>query len=219
MIIRLFSIFDPSRNWFMLNNWMIIFILVKFSPSKLYSTYNNLTFFCKLVIFLNQEAFLSLKNNFNSLFYISLFFIIFTANFQGLLSYVIAPISHMSVTLSLSLIIWTGIIAYGLFFHLSNFLSHLVPFGCPNRLMFFIVLIESIRICIRPITLSVRLAANIMAGHVILTLISSSSLLRTPRFVVRTLIQRIMLILEIGVAIVQPYVFFTLLCLYKSEIN
>jgi F-type H+-transporting ATPase subunit a len=86
-------------------------------------------------------------------------------------------------------------------------------------LMFFMVVIETVRIVIRPLTLAVRLSANIMAGHVILGLISSVSFYRTYRFVFRALVQIIFFILELSVALIQPYVFFTLISLYKSELN
>ena len=52
---------------------------------------------------------------------------------------------------------------------------HLVPSGCPFILMPFIVIIESVRLIIRPITISVRLAANLTAGHIILTLVRKNS--------------------------------------------
>lgn len=66
---------------------------------------------------------------------------------------------------------------HGFIHHVDNIIRHLVPLGCPNGLIFLMVIIESVRILIRPITLGVRLSANIMAGHVILGLISSISLM------------------------------------------
>ena len=88
-----------------------------------------------------------------------------------------------------------------------------------NIKIFFIVIIESISIIIRPITLSVRLSANIMAGHVILALISSFSFMEPSLFMVRLFVQLILFTLETSVALVQPYVFFTLLSLYKGELD
>jgi F0F1-type ATP synthase membrane subunit a len=73
------------------------------------------------------------------------------------------------------------------------------------------VLIEIIRQLIRPITLSVRLAANLTAGHLILSLLASLS------FVYRVFSQIPLIILEILVALVQPFVFCILLYLYFSE--
>lgn len=81
------------------------------------------------------------------------------------------------------------------------------------------ILIELIRTIIRPITLSVRLAANMVAGHLLLALISGSINLRNPgtRLVILGVIS--LIVLENGVALIQGYVFRILPSLYISEIN
>ncbi|KAB1728998.1 ATP synthase F0 subunit 6, partial [Klebsiella pneumoniae] len=87
-------------------------------------------------------------------------------------------------------------------------LAHLVPLGTPPALMPFIVLIELIRNIIRPITLSVRLAANIIAGHLLLTLLGNQGLranLLTLFIII--IAQVLLLVLEFSVAIIQSYVF------------
>jgi F-type H+-transporting ATPase subunit a len=99
-------------------------------------------------------------------------------------------------------------------------LAHLVPSGTPYALMPFIVLIELTRNIIRPLTLSVRLAANIVAGHLLLTLLRVNS----PSLTVITLsliVGRLVLLcmLETAVAIIQAYVFSVLRTLYLNEVN
>jgi len=98
--------------------------------------------------------------------------------------------------------------------------SHLVPLGTPFPLIPFIVCIETIRNVIRPGTLAVRLSANIIAGHLILTLLgntgSSFSLYLIPILVI---IQIALLTLETAVAFIQSYVISILLTLYSSEVN
>ncbi|PZO93598.1 MAG: ATP synthase F0 subunit A [Streptococcus pyogenes] len=102
---------------------------------------------------------------------------------------------------------------------LNSLFAHLVPLGCPNALMPFIVVIERIRLIIRPLTLSVRLTANMIAGHIIMALISmrsiNSGLVLTSSIASEVLIT----ILELGVALIQPYVFFILLFLYRQEVQ
>jgi F-type H+-transporting ATPase subunit a len=95
-----------------------------------------------------------------------------------------------------------------------------VPQGTPAILIPFIVCIETIRNIIRPGTLAVRLAANIIAGHLLITLIGNTGPL-LPIFLTSFLIlaQIALLILESAVAIIQSYVFAVLRTLYSREVN
>lgn len=82
----------------------------------------------------------------------------------------------------------------------------------------FMVLIEIIRNLIRPVTLSVRLAANIIAGHLLLTLLGSQGTMENIYVtVVVVFVQIVLLVLEFSVAIIQSYVFMTLITLYARE--
>lgn len=82
----------------------------------------------------------------------------------------------------------------------------------------FIVMIETISNIIRPLTLSIRLAANIVAGHLLITLIAESAL-NTPFLFTpfRDNAHYALALLEIAVAIIQAYVFSVLITLYASE--
>src|SRR5438132_1982483 len=97
-------------------------------------------------------------------------------------------------------------------------LTHLVPKGTPSMLISFMVCIETTRNIIRPITLSVRLTANMIAGHLILRLLGglSNTTVALP-FII--LAQLILVSLEIAVSVIQAYVFTVLLTLYSSEAN
>jgi len=104
--------------------------------------------------------------------------------------------------------------------NLNSFLRHLVPRGTPYVLMPFMVIIEIISISIRPLTLSVRLAANIIAGHMLIVLVRGplASIGWTISFVI--LLGLILLVaLEVAVSIIQSYVFRTLMSLYIIEVN
>jgi len=74
----------------------------------------------------------------------------------------------------LSLSIWIGIILYRIINYFNDLCSHLTQ-GTPLILIPFIVIIETIRLIIRPITLAIRLTANINAGHLLISLIGLSS--------------------------------------------
>lgn len=98
--------------------------------------------------------------------------------------------------------------------------AHLVPSGTPYVLIPFIVLIETVRNIIRPLTLSVRLAANIVAGHLLLTLLSSQCG-NVSIIILSFLILALVLLatLESAVALIQAYVFSVLRTLYVAEVN
>ena len=99
-------------------------------------------------------------------------------------------------------------------------MAHLVPVGTPYILMPFIVLIELTSRIIRPLTLSVRLAANIVAGHLLITLIRSPAVTRNFRAAIFILIGlSLLFILETAVAFIQAYVFRILRTLYLREAN
>lgn len=98
--------------------------------------------------------------------------------------------------------------------------AHLVPQSTPGALMPFIVVIESISNLIRPGTLAVRLAANIIAGHLLITLLGNQTTVAGISIIsVLLAVQILLLILECAVATIQAYVFAVLSTLYSSEIT
>lgn len=133
--------------------------------------------------------------------------------------YVFTASSHLAITLALAFPLWLTFILYGWVNHTTHMLAHLVPLGTPPVLMPFMVLIETVSNVIRPGTLAVRLAANMIAGHLLLVLLGnqgpslSSSLLR-----VLLVTQILLLTLESAVAIIQSYVFAVLATLYSREV-
>merc|ERR1711993_120711 len=103
---------------------------------------------------------------------------------------------------------------------INFFLSHLVPLGTPVALIPLIVVIEIVRRLIRPITLSVRLAANIVAGHLLIALIRGPlSAVRFFRFFLILGGLLLLTLLELAVSFIQAYVFSTLISLYIIEVN
>jgi len=155
-----------------------------------------------------------------NLFIIRLFIFVLINNFLGLLPFVFTGTRHLVFTSCMRLSMWVG---YMLTFFLKNrssFLAHLVPLGTPVVLVPVIVLIELIRAVIRPFTLAIRLAANIIAGHLLLDLcsipmITSSAMVKLVFFSALFSLS----VLEFGVALIQAYVFTSLRSLYISEVN
>lgn len=225
MITNLFSIFDPSTNLLILNlslNWLSIFFILLLIPNIYWLIPNNLNLIYKKILnilFNEFKIIIKKKNNNFTLLFISLFIFILINNFLGLFPFIFTRTRHLSINLTLAFPLWLGIIIYGWINLTNHIFIHLVPQGTPNILIPFIVLIESIRNVIRPITLTIRLTANIIAGHLLLTLLGNIG----PKLIIifiplLLLTQIILLTLESAVAIIQSYVFAVLITLYAREI-
>jgi F-type H+-transporting ATPase subunit a len=101
----------------------------------------------------------------------------------------------------------------------KSIIAHLLPLGTPPILIPIIVFIELVRQIIRPITLAVRLTANIVAGHLLIRLLGSFSLTSISISIIRSPLIIALTFLEICVSAIQAFVFITLLTLYSTEIN
>merc|ERR1712223_1309963 len=138
---------------------------------------------------------------------------------MGLFPYIFTRTRHISFTLTLALPLLLGTILLSIIFQYNNLLAHLVPLGTPTFLMPIIVTIETVRNIIRPITLSIRLAANIVAGHLLLTLLGSQGPILSPVNLIFLIIGLYLsLLLEVAVACIQSYVFTILSSLYLNEL-
>lgn len=143
-------------------------------------------------------------------------------NLAGLLPYVFRIRSHILFTLSLALPLWLSLILSSIIWNTSSFIANLLPRGAPGWLNWFLLLVEITRVTARPIILAFRLTANIRAGHIILTLISdyltvalfSSSI--TSRAIL-IFITAFYTLVEVGICLLQAYIFCLLIALYTTE--
>lgn len=155
-----------------------------------------------------------------TILFISLFIFIIFNNFIGLFPYIFTCTRHISLTLSLRLPLWLTFILFGWLKNSTHIFAHLVPQGAPKPLLPLLVIIETIRNLIRPGTLAIRLTANIIAGHLLVTLLGNSgSHLNLCFLRILITVQILLLILETAVAIIQSYVFSILATLYSREVN
>nr|YP_009160981.1 ATP synthase F0 subunit 6 [Luehdorfia chinensis]YP_010890267.1 ATP synthase F0 subunit 6 [Luehdorfia chinensis huashanensis]AJA05955.1 ATP synthase F0 subunit 6 [Luehdorfia chinensis]AJA05968.1 ATP synthase F0 subunit 6 [Luehdorfia chinensis]AJA05981.1 ATP synthase F0 subunit 6 [Luehdorfia chinensis]WJJ80168.1 ATP synthase F0 subunit 6 [Luehdorfia chinensis huashanensis] len=226
MMTNLFSIFDPSTNLFNLPlNWMSTMIGFMFIPYLYWMIPNRHLFFWNFIFNKLHNEFKTLlnKNNSNNgstFIFISLFLFILFNNFFGLFPYIFTSTSHLTISLSISLSLWISFMLYGWINNYQHMFKHMIPQGTPNILMPFMVLIETISNLIRPGTLAVRLTANMIAGHLLLTLLSSTSTnISFIMLFILIFMQILLLILESAVAIIQSYVITILSTLYSSEVN
>nr|AKF78370.1 ATP synthase F0 subunit 6 [Nothochrysa sp. YTD-2015] len=225
MMTNLFSMFDPSTNIFNLSlNWLSSMLGIIMIPYMFWLIPNRFSFLWnKILITLHNEfkTLLGTTGHPGSTFiFISTFSFIVFNNFMGLFPYIFTSSSHMTMTLSLALPLWLSFMLYGWINHTNHMFAHLVPQGTPSILMPFMVCIETISNFIRPGTLAVRLAANMIAGHLLLTLLGSTGPSMNLILINFLLITQIaLLMLESAVAIIQSYVFAVLSTLYSSEVN
>nr|AHX84194.1 ATP synthase F0 subunit 6 [Catocala sp. XY-2014] len=225
MMSNLFSIFDPSTNIFNLSlNWISTILGIYFIPYSFWLIPNRHFMFWKFILFkLHNEFKTLLKNNYfqgSTFIFISMFSFILFNNFLGLFPYIFTSTSHLTLSLSMSLPLWLSFMIYGWLNNSQHMFTHMIPQGTPSILMPFMVLIETISNIIRPGTLAVRLTANMIAGHLLMTLLSETGPnMNYYMIMFLVLIQILLLILESAVAVIQSYVIAILSTLYSSEVN
>nr|ALO70901.1 ATP synthase F0 subunit 6 [Scaphisoma boleti] len=221
MMANLFSSFDPTTLFSMSLNWLSTLLGILMIPPMFWLIPSRWNFiWIKIFYTLHNEFNILLKNSFkgSTLIFISLFSLILMNNFLGLFPYIFTSSSHLIFTLTLALPLWISFMLFGWINHTTHMLAHLVPQGTPPILMPFMVCIETISNIIRPGTLAVRLTANMIAGHLLMTLLGNTGPSMNMILIIILLITQILLlVLESAVAIIQSYVFAILSTLYSSE--
>nr|YP_010230552.1 ATP synthase F0 subunit 6 [Euwallacea fornicatus]QSV10216.1 ATP synthase F0 subunit 6 [Euwallacea fornicatus] len=223
MMTNLFSSFDPSSYPSLYLNWVssLLFLLMPSMFWLIPSRWNFL--WIKLIMTMHKEFKILIKspaNKGSTLMFTSLFMFIMLNNFLGLFPYIFTSSSHMVFTLALSLPLWLSFMLYGWINNTIHMFAHLVPQGAPNLLLPFLVIIETTSSLIRPGTLAIRLTANMIAGHLLLTLLGNAGpSLNSYMLPILIFTQILLLVLESAVALIQAYVFSILITLYSSEVN
>jgi F-type H+-transporting ATPase subunit a len=157
-------------------------------------------------------------------FIFTLFMFVLMGNVLGLLPYSFTYTSHLAVTGALALFVFFMVIIFGFIHHGTHFLGLFIPKGAPIWLMPFIVPIEVLSFFVKPLTLSVRLFANMMAGHIMLKVVAGFAvaalgfgLAGAALGIIPVLINAAMLAFELLVALIQAYVFAILSCVYLKD--
>nr|YP_009737757.1 ATP synthase F0 subunit a [Ammopiptanthus nanus]QHW07247.1 ATP synthase F0 subunit a [Ammopiptanthus nanus] len=227
-----FSFTNPSL--FMLLSLSLFLVLVHFVTKKgggnlVPNAWQSLVeLLYDFVLNLVNEQIGGLSGNVKQKFFpcilVTFTFLLF-CNLQGMIPYSFTVTSHFIITLGLSFSIFIGITIVGFERNGLHFLSFLLPAGVPLPLAPFLVLLELISYCFRALSLGIRLFANMMAGHSLVKILSGfawtmlcmNDLLYFigalgPFFIVLALTG-----LELGVAILQAYVFTILICIYLND--
>nr|WDD39327.1 ATP synthase F0 subunit 6 [Onchidium reevesii] len=154
-----------------------------------------------------------------SLFLFSLMLFLVSMNLIGLFPYTYGITSSLWGAGSLALTMWGLLIFSGWTYNPKNSAAHLAPAGAPAALMSFLVLVETVSIVIRPLTLTVRLIANISAGHIVLSLVANclSGLTLGLTSLAVLFVSVGYNLFEVFVAFIQAYIFTLLVGLYAQE--
>jgi F-type H+-transporting ATPase subunit a len=154
----------------------------------------------------------------------TLFMFVLVANVIGLVPYAFAVTSHILITACLALLVFLTVIVYGLYKHGLHFFGLFVPSGIPIYILPLIVFIEVLSFLSRPISHSVRLFANILAGHITLkvfagfiTLLGGLGIAGAVGAVLPLAMVVALFALELLVAFLQAYVFAILTCIYLND--
>lgn len=154
----------------------------------------------------------------------SLFMFILTLNVIGIVPYTFTVTSHIIITLSLALIVFLTVLGYGIYKHGFKFLKLFVPHGIPIYILPLIVMIEVLSFISRPISHSVRLFANMLAGHITLkvfagfvTMLGAAGAVGWAGATLPLAMVVALTALELLVAFLQAYVFTILTCIYLND--
>lgn len=158
-------------------------------------------------------------------FVFTLFITVFMGNMLGMIPFSFTYTSHIAVTATLALLVFFTVMLFGFMRHGFHFFSLFVPPGVPAWLLPLIVPIEALSFLIRPVTLSVRLFANMMAGHLMLKVFAGFSVALISAFgfagffagLGPVLFNVLMIGFEFLIAFLQAYVFAILTCIYLKD--
>nr|AKE36802.1 ATP synthase F0 subunit 6 [Rubiconia intermedia] len=222
MMTNLFSTFDPATSINYSLNWTSSLLMILIIPYSFWIMPNRSTIIInKLSSTLHNEFKMLLGKNHEgmTLLFISLFMFILINNFMGLMPYIFTSSSHLLFSLSMALPLWLSMMIFGWTQNTNAMFAHLVPNGTPSLLMPFMVMIETISNIIRPGSLAVRLTANMIAGHLLMSLLGNKSVnIESSMMMFIMIVQISLMMFEAAVAIIQAYVFSVLTTLYSSEV-
>jgi F-type H+-transporting ATPase subunit a len=158
-------------------------------------------------------------------FVFTIFMFILTLNMIGLIPYTFTVTSHIIITAALAITVFLTVLGYGLLRHGLHFFNLFVPKGVPIYILPLIIFIEILSFISRPISHSVRLFANMLAGHITLKVFAGFIILMGSAMgaigwaggVLPFAMIVILTALETLVAFLQAYVFAILTCIYLND--
>ena len=151
----------------------------------------------------------------------TIFVFILMGNMLGMVPGSFTFTSHIIVTFAMAIAVWVGVTVIGFWYHGARFLTFFVPHGAPKALLPLLVPIEIMSYCVRPISLSVRLFCNMMAGHTMMKVFAGFIISLAGYYVVPGIAPLAVTValtgFEFAVAFLQAYIFTVLTCIYLND--
>ena len=151
----------------------------------------------------------------------TIFMFILMGNMLGMIPGSFTFTSHIIVTFAMAIAVWIGVTIIGFWYHGAHFLHFFVPSGAPKAMLPLLVPIEILSYCVRPISLSVRLFCNMMAGHTMLKVFAGFIISLGTYYVIPGIaplaITVVLIGFEFAVAFLQAYIFTVLTCIYLND--
>lgn len=154
----------------------------------------------------------------------TLFMMVAMGNMLGMVPYSFTYTSHLAVTAALALLVFGIVLVVGIVRHGLHFFELFVPAGVPWWMVWLVVLIEIVSFISRPVTLSVRLFANMVAGHVLMKVIAGFAIMFASAggvvlvgSILPVAFNAAMIGFEFFIAFIQAYVFAVLSCIYLKD--
>nr|QPN50260.1 ATP synthase F0 subunit 6 [Lycorma delicatula]QPN50325.1 ATP synthase F0 subunit 6 [Lycorma delicatula]QPN50663.1 ATP synthase F0 subunit 6 [Lycorma delicatula]QPN50676.1 ATP synthase F0 subunit 6 [Lycorma delicatula]QPN50689.1 ATP synthase F0 subunit 6 [Lycorma delicatula] len=216
MMTSLFSTFDPMTK-LLQSNWIIMMMTTVILPKWYWTKKSRMNMMMKMMEKKLMNEFKLMTHQKEILIMVmSIFMFIMISNMMGLIPYVFTSTSHLVVSMSIALPSWIMITIYSWKNFTNEMFKHMLPKGTPSAISPMMIMIETTGNLIRPISLAVRLTANMIAGHLLMTLLGNTSSIKTLVFIMP--IQMTLTAFETAISMIQAYVFATLVTLYSSEV-
>nr|BDQ44363.1 ATP synthase F0 subunit 6 [Amynthas vittatus] len=215
-----YNTFFPSNSLFLALNTSLVLLM----QAGFWMTNSRQSTF---IVPLKSTIFSQLSRTFThqlkgaSLIISSTFIILISINLMGMIPYTFSTSSHLIFTLVLGFPMWLSFILSSAMYSPKKMVAHLLPDGAPDWLNPFLVIIETTSVIVRPLTLSFRLAANMSAGHIVLSLVGiyCAAAWFTSSFAASLLILTTLgyVLFEFAICLIQAYIFCLLLSLYSDD--
>nr|QPN50312.1 ATP synthase F0 subunit 6 [Lycorma delicatula] len=216
MMTSLFSTFDPTTK-LLQSNWIIMMMTTVILPKWYWTKKSRMNMMMKMMEKKLMNEFKLMTHQKEILIMVmSIFMFIMISNMMGLIPYVFTSTSHLVVSMSIALPSWIMITIYSWKNFTNEMFKHMLPKGTPSAISPMMIMIETTGNLIRPISLAVRLTANMIAGHLLMTLLGNTSSIKMLVFIMP--IQMTLTAFETAISMIQAYVFATLVTLYSSEV-
>ena len=224
-----YNISITNATLFLVLSFSILYLMLTLATKESTVVPNNWQYIAEgLYNFVNESLVRDLIHNNKGREYFPFIFVLFTfiltSNELGMIPYTFTVTSHIIMTFTLGMIVFVGVNVVAFSTHGLHFFSFFLPPGCPIWIVPMLIGIELISYIFRAISISVRLFANIMAGHSLFKILAGFAWTMIAAGGVGYIGSGVILVsilaftgLEVAIAFIQAYIFALLTCLYLND--